>query len=206
MYPISPAAEQEIKALLSQWWIAVNQQLAQVTGNTTQLGSETPVEMLFASEIGQCLVRIAAAAEGIIPWSTQAAQAVETDCTAFESWLNHTPITNRTPEEFWHTPVGYKVLQARLWAEQDRLISMKEAAELSGLSLSSLSQRLSRGQMQFYRDPYEPNPQRARRIRLINLEQFINEGIVRRPVAALSPRLSLLPAPAQPPAAVASPS
>jgi hypothetical protein len=45
--------------------------------------------------------------------------------------------------------------------------------------------------MQFYRDPYEPNPQRARRIRLSDLEQFIHEGIVRKPGTNISPRLSL---------------
>jgi hypothetical protein len=205
MYPISTSSEQEIKTLLTQWWASVNQQLAQATGNAVQLGGEAPVDVLFASEIGQRLARIAAAAEGTIPWSSENSQNIMADCEAFESWINQTPTTHRTPEEFWHTPVGYTVLQARLWAEQDRLVSLKEAAELSGLSLSSLSQRISRGQMQFYRDPHEPNPQRARRIRLINLEQFINEGIVRRPTTAFAPRFSLPPTSAQP-AAVASPS
>lgn len=187
---ISSQAEQDIRALLSQWWLAVNQQLAQATGNAIQIGAEAPIEMLFAGEIGQRLVRIAAAAEGTISWAPEMAQAIVADCDAFEAWLTQTPITHRTPEEFWNTPVGYCVLQARLWAEQDRLISLKEAAELSGLSLSSLSQRLSRGQMQFYRDPHEPNPQRARRIRLINLEQFIHEGIVRKPATTTLSRFT----------------
>ena len=47
---------------------------------------------------------------------------------------------------------------------------------MSGLSLSSLSQRISRGQMRYFRDPFEANPQRARRIRLTDLEHFIHEG------------------------------
>ncbi len=32
-----------------------------------------------------------------------------------------------------------------------------------------------------YRDPYEKNPQRARRIRLSDLNNLLNEGIVRKP-------------------------
>ncbi len=206
MITISVEAEHDIKALLTHWWTAVNQQLAQATGNTIQLGAEAPVDVLFASEIGQRLVRIAAAGEGSTPWSPEMAQSIVADCDAFEDWLNQSPITHRTPEEFWNTPVGYRVLQARLWAEQDRLVSLKEAAELSGLSLSSLSQRLSRGQMAFYRDPHEPNPQRARRIRLINLEQFIHEGIVRRPATVINSRFALPLAPAHPPKIALPPS
>jgi hypothetical protein len=206
MYTISTAAEQEIKVLLVRWWTAVNRQLAQATGNAVQIGGEAPIDLLYASEIGQRLARIAAAAEGAIPWSPEMAQSIVADCDAFESWLNQTPITHRTPEEFWNTPVGYCVLQARLWAEQDRLISLKEASELSGLSLSSLSQRLSRGQIQFYRDPHEPNPQRARRLRLNNLEQFIHEGIVRKPTNAVLARFPLSAAVPLPPKIAVPPS
>jgi hypothetical protein len=188
---ISETAENEIKALLASWWTAINQQLAAATGNEIQIGKDVPLELLFASEIGQCLVRIAEAAENQMPWSPDTAQAVLADCDVFEAWLNQTPVAHRTPEEFWNTPIGYLVLQARLWADQDQLISLKDAAELSGLSLSSLSQRISRGQMKSYRDPHEPNPQRARRIRLTDLDQFIREGILRKPGTTTLSRLSL---------------
>ena len=191
MARISAEAENEIKALLASWWTAVNQQLAAATGNEVQIGPDAPVDLLFASEVGQRLARIAEAAENGVNWSADRTQAILADCAVFEAWLNGTPLTQRTPEEFWNTPVGYLILRARLWAGQDRLISLKEAAELSGLSLSSLSQRISRGQMQFYRDPYEPNPQRARRIRLTDLEQFIHEGIVRKPGTAVLPKFTL---------------
>jgi hypothetical protein len=191
MATISAEAEIEIKVLLANWWNSVNQQLSTATGNAIQIGREAPVDLLFASEVGQRLVRIAAAAENGLPWSAEMAQAILADCLAFEAWFNQGPLTLRTPEEFWNTPVGYLILRARLWAEQDRLISLKEAAELSGLSLSSLSQRISRGQMQFYRDPYEPNPQRARRIRLTDLEGFIHQGMVRKPGITVLPKFSL---------------
>jgi len=191
MATISLTAENEIKALLANWWTAVNQQITLATGNEVQIGTDAPLDLLFASEVGQRLVRIAEAAENQTPWSPETAQAVLADCDAFEAWLNQTPVAHRTPEEFWDTPIGYIVLQARLWADQDQLISLKDAAELSGLSLSSLSQRISRGQMKFYRDPLEPNPQRVRRIRLADLDQFMREGILRKPGTAILSRLSL---------------
>ncbi len=191
MSDISAKAENEIRAYLVQWWTAVRQQLGQATGNSVQIGQEAPLEVLMASDIGQRLVRIAEAAEGLRAWSAEAAQAILGDCAAFEAWLNQSPITHQTPDEFWNTPIGFMVLRARLWAELDRLTSLKEAAELSGLSLSSLSQRVSRGQMKYYRDPYEANPQRARRIRLTDLEHFIREGIVRKPNATIISRYSL---------------
>ncbi len=188
MSDISAKAENEIRAYLAQWWRAVSEQLGQATSNSVQIGQEAPLDILVASEIGQRLVRIAEAAEGLRAWSAEAAQVVLADCAAFEAWLNQSPTAHQTPDEFWNTPIGFMVLKARLWAELDRLTSLKEAAELSGLSLSSLSQRVSRGQMKYYRDPYEANPQRARRIRLTDLEHFIREGIVRRPNATIISR------------------
>ncbi len=191
MSSISTTAENEIKTYLVKWWASVSQQLGQATGNSVQIGQDAPVEVLFASEIGQRLVRIAEAAENLVPWSPEAAQAILADCAAFEAWLNQSPVVHQTPEEFWTTPIGFMVLKARLWAELDRLTSLKEASELSGLSLSSLSQRVSRGQMRYYRDPYEANPQRARRIRLTDLEHFIHDGIVRKPNGTIISRYTL---------------
>jgi hypothetical protein len=181
MTTISTSAENEIKTFLTNWWTSINQQLAAATGEAVQIGKEVPLDLLGKSEVGQRLVRIAEAAENLTPWTPESAQSVLIDCDAFEAWFNQSPVAHRTPEEFHNTPIGYLVLQARLWADQDQLISLKDAAEMSGLSLSSLSQRISRGQMKFYRDPFEPNPQRARRIRLTDLNHFIYEGILRKP-------------------------
>ena len=191
MAAISTPLENEIKTFLARWWTAVNQQIAAATGNEIQIGNDAPLELLFASEVGQRLVRIAAAAENQESWSAETAQAVLADCEAFEAWLNQTPAAHRTPEEFWETPIGYLVLQARLWADQDQLISLKDAAELSGLSLSALSQRISRGQIRPFRDPHEPNPQRVRRIRLTDLDQFMREGILRKPGTSLFSKYAL---------------
>lgn len=62
MARISATAEQENKTLLVSWWTAVNPQLAAAAGATIQIG-EAPVDLLFGSEIGQRLVRIAEVAE-----------------------------------------------------------------------------------------------------------------------------------------------
>lgn len=183
MTRISETAEREIRALLTSWWMAVNEQLAAVTGASVQIG-EAPVDMLLTSEIGQRLVQIAKASEGMLEWTPETATGVAADCQAFQAWLNQTPITHRTPDEFWTTPVGYMVLRALVWAEQDQLISLSDAADISGMSLSVLSQRISRGQIQGYRDPKEKNPQRARRIRLSDLQQLLSEGIIRKPFTA----------------------
>ncbi len=183
MARISETAEREIRALLTNWWMAVNEQLAAVTGASVQIG-EAPVEMLLTSEIGLRMVQIAKASEGLLEWTPEIAAGVTADCHAFQTWLNQTPITHRTPDEFWTTPVGYMVLRAMVWAEQDQLISLSDAADISGMSLSVLSQRISRGQIQGYRDPKEKNPQRARRIRLSDLQQLVSEGIIRKPFTA----------------------
>ena len=180
MIKINLSAETEIKLLLEAWWGAVGQQLAAVTGAAVQIG-EAQVDQLYASEIGQRLVRIAAAADGELEWSAETARGIGEDCRQFEIWLNQAPLTQKTPEEFWSTPVGYRVLRARVWAEQDRLISLSEAAEQSGMSLSVLSQRISRGQIVGYRCPSEKNPQRARRIRQSDLNLLLDQGIMRKP-------------------------
>lgn len=68
------------------------------------------------------------------------------------------------PQEFWETDFGQVVALAFAWVQGDELITMSEASEISGKSLSSLSQLISRGKLKYYPDPNEPNPQRARRV------------------------------------------
>ncbi len=190
MAAISAIAEQEIKALLVSWWTAVNAQLAEVTGAAVQIG-QAPVELLFTSEIGQRLVRIAAVAEAVeaveaqlknFAWNEKKAAQILQDCEAVEAWLNQGPFAHKTPEAFWASPVGYMILRARVWAHRDSLITLSEAAQISGMSLSVLSQRMTRGQLPGYRDPRVKNPRRARRVRLSELHALINETSLRNPL------------------------
>jgi len=208
MGSISAVAEQEIKTLLVNWWTAVNNQLAAVTGESVQIG-QAPVEMLFASEIGQCLVRIAEVAGAIeaaearqeaYPWSEGLANQVLEDCEKVEIWLNRGPFFQKTPDSFWSTPVGFMILRARVWAHQDQLITLSTAAEISGMSLSVLSQRMTRGQLPGYRDPKVKNPKHGRRVRLSELYTLIQENLTHIPFPStsyLTPQPNRFPTPKQ---------
>jgi hypothetical protein len=197
---ISTLAEQDIKTLLADWWLAVNAQLAVVTGASVQIG-DAPIDLLYGSEIGQRLARIAALAECIqaaetrretYPWETALAAQILEDCRIVEAWLSQGPVFHRTPDEFWASPVGFRILIAKVWAHQDQLISLGTAAEISGMSLSVLSQRSSRGQLPGYRDPKMKNPKHGRRVRLSDLHILMGETALR---GALLPQ----PHPVNPP-------
>ena len=204
MARISAAAEQEIKTLLVNWWTAVNTQLAAATGAAVQIGY-APVDLLFGSEIGQRMVRIAEVAAAVdaaeakgeaYAWSERKAARILEDCEAVEAWLNQGPFVHKTPEAFWTSPVGFMILRAKVWANQDQLITLSTAAEISGMSLSVLSQRMTRGQLPGYRDPGIKNPKHGRRVRLSDLHSFINDNTNRVPL----PAAMILPQPSRVPA------
>jgi len=54
--------------------------------------------------------------------------------------------------------------QARFRIHHDELITISAAAEILGVKLSAISNRIDRGQLHAYRDPAEPNPTKARRV------------------------------------------
>ena len=64
--------------------------------------------------------------------------------------------------EFWLTPLGKVLLQAILWADQDKLITLTQAAAISGRSLSHLS-NYARGRLPHF---YEPSDNPTHTIRL----------------------------------------
>jgi hypothetical protein len=68
------------------------------------------------------------------------------------------------PDEFWQTPFGAIVGQATFHARHEELITISAAAELLGVGLSAVSNRIDRGHLHAYRDPAEPNPTKARRV------------------------------------------
>lgn len=209
MAPISATAEQEIKTLLVNWWTAVNTQLAAVTGAAVQIG-QAPVDILFGSEIGQRLVRMAEVTEAIdaaeskqerYAWSEALAGQILEDCELVENWLNQGPVSYKTTDVFWTSPVGFMILRAKVWANQDQLITLSAAAEISGMSLSVLSQRMTRGQLPGYRDPNIKNPKHGRRVRLSDLHTLISENTGRTPFSKttyLMPQTSRTPTPSAP--------
>jgi len=67
------------------------------------------------------------------------------------------------PTAFWLTPLGKVLLQAILWADQDELLTLSQAAKISGRSLSHLS-NYARGRLpHFY--AVSDNPTHAIRLR-----------------------------------------
>ncbi len=68
------------------------------------------------------------------------------------------------PQDFWSSPFGSMVALALLWSQGEELITMSEAAKISGKSVSSLSQLVDRGRIRSYPDMTEPNPTRRNRL------------------------------------------
>lgn len=56
-------------------------------------------------------------------------------------------------------------MRAQVWGERDELITLSQAAELTGRTLNSLSQMVIRGALVGYPDPEANNPQHATRVR-----------------------------------------
>lgn len=68
------------------------------------------------------------------------------------------------PPAFWATPFGGMVGKAFARIRGDDLITISAAAEVLGISISAVSNRIDRGQLQAYYDLEEANPQRRRRV------------------------------------------
>lgn len=74
------------------------------------------------------------------------------------------PADYAEPAAFWETPLGHMVAAAYIWLDRDDLITITEAAELTGLSLWAITSRIRRGQLTAYPDHSARNPQRGGRL------------------------------------------
>lgn len=68
------------------------------------------------------------------------------------------------PNEFWQSGFGAIVMAALVWSQGDKLITISEAAEISGKPIKSISQFVARGKIKSYPDMSEPNPRRRMRV------------------------------------------
>ena len=68
------------------------------------------------------------------------------------------------PAEFWQSDLGAIVMAALVWSQGDRLITISDAAEISGKSVKSISQFVARGKLRSYPDMSEPNPRKRTRV------------------------------------------
>jgi hypothetical protein len=82
------------------------------------------------------------------------------------------PSVYHIPEEWWITPIGNLVLRGLLWSEGDELITVSQAAEMAGLTVSAVSQWIVRGKVTAYRDLSEPNTQRQTRVKRSDVEKM----------------------------------
>lgn len=163
--------EKTIREFLADWWNDMTFQ-----AQNTVAGAQLPVltdQQLYDQLFGLTLRDIAVAAEGQMPDDRRGEilDAVQT----FVEWMWARPgmgSNYSVPSEFWATPIGYMALQAHLWAAGDELISIAQASEETGRSISALSQLVDRGRLTGYRDPSEPNPTRATRLSRQQLAQL----------------------------------
>ena len=68
------------------------------------------------------------------------------------------------PRSFWSTPFGAMVGIAFAWVQGNELITISEAAEISGKSVSAISEQARKGKLTSYVDRTEPNPRRQTRL------------------------------------------
>lgn len=170
---ISEQSQQVIKQFLTEWWADLTWK-AHETVAGAQLPRQTP-EQLYDQLLGHTLRQIAAAAEGHLP--DEMRDEVHEACQQVCEWMwarPGMPAQYTIPWQEWAaTPMGSLVLRALLWAEGDELITMTQASELSGRSLADLSDLVRREagrpeekcRLHAYRDPMEPNPTKALRLR-----------------------------------------
>ena len=170
---ISEQSQIIIKQFLQQWWESLRWQARE-----TMLGTELPIhtqDELFESGFGGVLRQMAAAAEGKLRRSEENIGETYECCQQMAEWMfarPGMPSTYHIPEEFWGTPIGNLTLRAYLWSADDELITVSDAADLSGHSASALSQMADRKKITRYTDPTESNPQHATRYKRSEIKRL----------------------------------
>jgi hypothetical protein len=135
-----------------------------------------PVSTKRFSAIRKMLEDIAAVAEGICERADKDEISGNVDQIRDLIWSRPgMPARYIIPSTWWTTPIGNLSLQAEIWAADDKLITLSQAAKICGKSLSALSQQIDRGRLTAYPDLNEPNPQRRMRVRWSEIQRMVNE-------------------------------
>lgn len=166
---ISESSKQAITEFLTAWWNDMTFQVSQTVAGAGMPPMDS--EQLYNQMFGQELQAMAAAAEGLLERTPVVADMILASVQSLCEWMwarPGMPAGYTIPAEWWGTPVGNLALRAHLWASGDELITLSQAAEISGKSLSSLSQMVDRGKITGYVDPGENN--RTKRSRVMRSE------------------------------------
>jgi len=65
------------------------------------------------------------------------------------------------PARFWDTDLGQMVARALIWVQDDELITLKQAADLRGVTIQAISNAVREGRLRRYTDPDAPNPRQG---------------------------------------------
>ena len=82
-------------------------------------------------------------------------------------WFFSLPTSYRydTPDWWGDTELGALWWQAVIRIKGDELITISQAAELAGVTVQAISQRIERGKLDAFTDPFAPERQGRRKVR-----------------------------------------
>lgn len=122
-------------------------------------------EDVMRTEMGRQVMMIAQAADGTNVDGLLRGEVYDCVQGLLERLFSVPNLTEyMVPQSFWESEFGAMVALGLVWASGDQLITMTEAADMSGKSVSSLSQLVDRGRLHAYPDMSEPNPQKRTRV------------------------------------------
>ena len=158
--------------LLAYWTQRIWEIEQTVPGTQVRL---VPLDVLYNSALADQLAEIARLAAGEVDVETAIALGVGEGIQDLCERLFAAPGTTyayQIPTSFWETPIGAIVGKAHFRLRGEDWITISEAAALLGVTLAAVSNRIDRGQLQAFRDPDEPNPQRSRRVLRSEVERL----------------------------------
>lgn len=171
-------AEQTIKQFLADFWRDRVWQISQ-----TVVGAEVCVRShashsaglpyipgpddLYHGPAGQEWQLMARAVAGELERNEWAAGEVYETCQKWAEWLFASPgaYSYQIPDHWYESPAGAIWAAALVWSQGDELVTIKEAADLLGVSSQTISTRISRGSLRGFVDPSAPGRQGRRLVR-----------------------------------------
>lgn len=137
---------------------------AELEAKTVEGQPQPQVVLIFESAFAGQIAEIARAAAGELPDDEATRVVMEGIQDLVEQLFAPPGLTYhyKEPPEFWNeTSFGRMVRDARLWVQQDRLITQREAAEILGVSLQAVNNAIRAGRLVGYTDSAAVNPRQG---------------------------------------------